>query len=617
MTTLPGLGKTGQQILNASATTSETHSNGWEQLPPLPEIIDGVNQFTRHSFQLCFIHKKQFLQCLLDDHSSVSAFLVVGILSISARLSPPLSARYGSGIKASRFFIERATNLALGEIYPTKNTLENCQAFLLLSIAQEGNGLRDESHMSMCLALQIASTLNLHLEQTYAYETSNPTPDTIILRESARRTLWMLHNQNQLQSRLSSPVSLVASDITTLLPCDEDDFANGREPPSRAAFEGTRSAIKNPDLVNENRSLFESLIQAYGFWGIVKRHKVNHLPNSYPWDPESEFAKVLNKLDYWEMSLPPAHKWSEARLREHKTKGQDLAYLEVTMIPRLCNIVLRCLYLEHVPNRSLYLQKPEFFKGIEGDLFNNVCRLYDLVHAQFIGRFTKERLGGLMATLCVYICGHASIYIWRYSKDANTQKKGYFMFRRSLVILAEQKEVWPLTSSWLHTLENFAQHFSSSFESGNGMGDGKHSLRDQTTFCPGTAPMSFDEPPDLSLHDQSRPEQYLQTHQMPTNSQTHQQPPWGMPPDQTFDLNQGGPQPCNMADCSVVLGGFNPTHVDHYLRTPQDNRLLVTNMSMAMGIPMESAPDDFSGDMTHPSYDAQSWSLLDNDFGGH
>ncbi|KAF5973462.1 general repressor of transcription [Fusarium bulbicola] len=407
-------GKTGQEILNATARGSDTPGNGWEQLPPLPEIIDGVNQFTRHSFQLGFIPKEQFRQRLLNDHSSVSAFLVVSILSISARLSRPLSARYGSGIKASEFFIERATNLALGEIYPTKNTLENCQAFLLLSIAQEGNGLRDDSHMSMCLALQIASAIKLHLEQTYAYETSNPTPDTIILRESARRTL--------LQSSPSSPVSLVASDITTLLPCDEDDFANGREPPSRASFEGTRPAIKNPDLVNENRSLFESLIQAYGFWGIVKRHEVNHLSNSYPWDPESEFAKVLKKLDHWEMSLPPAHKWSEARLREHKTKAQDL---------------------------------------------------------------------------------------------------------------------------------------------------------------------------------------------------THRQPPWGMPPDQIFDLNQGGPQTRNMADCGVVLGGFHPTHVGHYLQTPQDNPLLVADMSMAMGISMESALGDFSGDMTHPRMTPQSWSLLNNDFGGH
>jgi hypothetical protein len=50
-------------------------------------------------------------------------------------------------MKASEFFMKRATEIALGEIFPTKNTLENCQAFYLLSIAQQGNGLKDESHV--------------------------------------------------------------------------------------------------------------------------------------------------------------------------------------------------------------------------------------------------------------------------------------------------------------------------------------------------------------------------------------------------------------------------------------------------------------------------------------
>ncbi|KAI1032242.1 hypothetical protein LB503_010742 [Fusarium chuoi] len=169
----------------------------------------------------------------------------------------------------------------------------------------------------MGLALRIASAIKLHLEQTYAYETLNPTPDAIILRESARRTL--------LHSCSSSPISLAASDIDALLPCDEEDFANGREPPSRAALEGTPRAIKDPSLVNDpNRSLFGTLIQAHGFWGVVTRDAVNFTPYTYPWDPESKFVKVSTKLDQWERSLPPNHRWSRAILSEYKAKAQDL-----------------------------------------------------------------------------------------------------------------------------------------------------------------------------------------------------------------------------------------------------------------------------------------------------
>src|SRR5690348_14481126 len=35
-------------------------SDDWDLLPPLPEILEAVNQFTRHYFQLGFIPKQLF-----------------------------------------------------------------------------------------------------------------------------------------------------------------------------------------------------------------------------------------------------------------------------------------------------------------------------------------------------------------------------------------------------------------------------------------------------------------------------------------------------------------------------------------------------------------------------
>ena len=106
-------------------------------------------------------------------------------------------------MKAAEFFMERAAAIAPSEIFVSKYTLESCQAFYLLSIAQQGSGIRNESHvcskskmrgmfvadqqMNMGIALRMASALRLHLEETY--DIANPTPDTIIRGESARRTL--------------------------------------------------------------------------------------------------------------------------------------------------------------------------------------------------------------------------------------------------------------------------------------------------------------------------------------------------------------------------------------------------------------------------------------------
>lgn len=138
----------------------------------------------------------------------------------------------------------------------------------------------------------------------------------------------MLHSQDQLHSGPYSPVSLAAADITALLPCDEADFAAGREPPSRAAVEDTPPAIENPMLITDpGRSLFASLIQAHHFWGIVGRRAVGFAKSQRPWDPTSKFALMVKKLGDWEQGLPSEHLWSDFTLKRYKSEGQDLVSL--------------------------------------------------------------------------------------------------------------------------------------------------------------------------------------------------------------------------------------------------------------------------------------------------
>jgi hypothetical protein len=155
-------------------------------LPPLENIIDGVNRFTRHYFQLGFIPKQQFPERLRKNHLSVNPFLLLSILSISARLSPALCARYGSGIRAAEYFMDKASVLGVGEVY-REPSLERCQAFYLLSIAQQGSGIRNKSFVNMGIAMRMATLMQLHREETY--QIHNPTAELIIRAESARRTL--------------------------------------------------------------------------------------------------------------------------------------------------------------------------------------------------------------------------------------------------------------------------------------------------------------------------------------------------------------------------------------------------------------------------------------------
>ncbi|ROW10394.1 hypothetical protein VMCG_01645 [Cytospora schulzeri] len=429
----------------------------WDYLPPLPDVIEAVNQFTRNYFQLGFIPKQAFPDRLRTDHRSISVFLLLSILSISARFTPALVERYGGGMKAAETFMDRASAVALTELYEVP-TLERCQAFYLLSVAQQGSGLKNKSYINVGIAMRMAALMRLHREETYTLQ--NPSKEMVIAAESARRTLWQLHSQDNLHSGPESPVSLAASDITALLPCSEDDFAKGQEPQSRAALEDTPPAVENPKLISDpRRSLFATLIQTHYFWGRVIRRAVKYDRSSRPWEDTSEYAELVAKLHEWESNLPHEHLWSPVLLKGYKAGGQDLGYLSITNSTRLCNIVLRKAYLSEMINLDQSdPQLQTFWSNMSLELFKNVKLLHEQIETQFLERAPDDSLGAQMALFCVFSCGHMATYLCRYPNvcpDPSITRDGPIMLQRAMTILTEASQVWPLAARWLENLHKF------------------------------------------------------------------------------------------------------------------------------------------------------------------
>ncbi|KAK0656490.1 hypothetical protein B0T16DRAFT_38676 [Cercophora newfieldiana] len=435
----------------------------WDLLPPLPEVIDSVNRFTRHYFQLGFIHKESFPERLRANHRSVSVFLLLSLLSVSARLTPSLVERYGGTVGAAEVFMERASHLALNELYRAP-TLERCQAFYLLSISQQGSGLKYQSSINFGIAVKIATILQLHREETY--KVPNLIDEAVIELESARRTLWMLHSQDNLHSGPKSPISLSAGDITTLLPSNEADFIKARQPTSRAALEDTPPAKANPELTRlKDKSLFASLIQSHSYWGTISRRAIQNEKCPNPWDETSEYASIKRRLAEWENDLPSDHRWSKVLLKGHKTVGQDLAYLGVTMVTRLCNIVVRKAYLPEMINcnRSdpAYIK---YFKPMARELFDNVECLYEQIETQYHDLSGEEGMGGQMAAFIIYTCGFLASYLCKSKIDASPTvvAKARSIVQLTLTILGSSKDIWPLAGRWHAHLEEF-------YKSRNGM----------------------------------------------------------------------------------------------------------------------------------------------------
>ncbi|KAL8338559.1 hypothetical protein RB598_007076 [Gaeumannomyces tritici] len=466
-------------------------ADAWDSLPPLPDIIDAVEKFTRHYFQLGFIPKQLFTERLRQDHRSVSVFLLLSILAISARFTPSLISRYGSdGIAAAETFIERASAFALNELYEPP-TLERCQGFYLLSIAQQGSGLKNSSYINLGIAMRMAALMGLHREETYALP--NPTKELVIAAESARRTLWMLHSQDNLHAGPSSPVSLATSDITALLPSNEEDFDKGCEPKSRAALADTPPALENPSLIADTgRSLFASLIQTHYFWGKISRRAVapQDTKSSRPWESQSEYAQMVEKLNAWERSLPDEHRWSSYLLKGYKVDGLELAYLAVTMVARLCNIVLRKSYLHFILRGNM--EPRDFWADMSLELFRNVRGLYEQIDAQFKDRRPEDGTGAQITSFCVYSCGILAAYLCKYPNicpDPVISAEGPMMLHRTMAILQESQAVWPLASRWREGLDKFAHDQKATVSHEGSMADGKDPVPQALQPVPSHSPV--------------------------------------------------------------------------------------------------------------------------------
>lgn len=88
----------------------------WDLLPPYTEVVEACKIFWTSFFQLGFLPKAIFLEQLANQRSSINVFFLLGILSVSARFTPSLIARYGDGLKAADVFMERAATLVIEEM---------------------------------------------------------------------------------------------------------------------------------------------------------------------------------------------------------------------------------------------------------------------------------------------------------------------------------------------------------------------------------------------------------------------------------------------------------------------------------------------------------------------
>jgi hypothetical protein len=463
---------------------------GWELLPPLEEVIEACQVFIKSYFQLGFLPRIPFFERLRKHQESISVFLLLTILSISAKFTPCLVRRYGDGRSATDTFLQRAGTLVVDHLY--RPSLDAIQGFFLMSLAEWGKGDKHRSSIHMGVAVRMAGILRLHREETY-YVSDDACPEEVVRSEAARRTFWMLENHDSLYSGYTSLASFSLGDITTLLPCEEHEFAFGISPRDRAALEGTAAAAAaasngrpggeqgSPSLSpSRSRSLFATLIQCHNLWGQiarrVARNEIGH--QSPPKSPgvdntslgEDEYTRLSKRLQDFEDALPSRHRWSVWNLRGFRAEGLDLAYLSIVMIIKLSNIILRRSFAQAAVNdhdheggrRSGSASGScERRNAITAELVSNMVVLHEQIQAFFALRSPHQGFPAFIV-FCIYICGSLANHLLqcegeRSAPAGTSASRAMEILESSTESLESLQEAWPMAQRWSNALNKAYQ----------------------------------------------------------------------------------------------------------------------------------------------------------------
>ncbi|KAI3390778.1 hypothetical protein diail_8679 [Diaporthe ilicicola] len=472
------------------SSVSPSSSSSSPCFPSHEDIVAGCRSFVTSYFQLGFLPKAIFIEAITRNASSISPFLLSCILGISARFTPSLVQKYGSSGRATDNFLKLARMMVPTEMY--EPSLERTQAFFLLAIAEWGNGDKDRSSVNMGVAVRMASILKLHREESYLLPPDAPA-EQIIRAESARRTFWMIHSQENLHAGYSSPAPFPLEDITARLPCEEHDFAFGINPTPRSVLPGTLPAQLRPDSANaSNRCLFATLIQSHNLWGQVARRACRSDLKTHgtePWEPGSEYQVLTQELRRFEAEMPERHRWSAWNLRGWRSEQLHLAYLAVVMVLRVSNIVERRIYLDEIllsangggggpdntstisPKTTKSSAPDGFWRTMSDELFAGVVELHEQIDAFAALRARGEGFPAILV-FCVYICGSLASYLWRYPQLCPRvgAAEAEAISLRCLQVLGDLHHAWPTSTRWQQGLQQIASPLSSAASSSSASG---------------------------------------------------------------------------------------------------------------------------------------------------
>ncbi|GJN87602.1 hypothetical protein Rhopal_000557-T1 [Rhodotorula paludigena] len=435
-----------------------------EVLPPPPLLIEACENFFQSYFQLGFLHRPSFLHQLQTRPESVSTFLLLSMLAISARFTPSLAAKHGSPFRAAEHYASKAHALILGEL--VEPSIDRVQALYLLGIHDFGNGTAFRSKLFANMARQMAEALNLHEDVPGA---------SVIENETRRRTWWFL-GMDALGTVGSATGVFDPLAMPVPLPSQEQDFTFGVKSRTPQYFPGATSAIakQNPTVPGE-MSLLAALLTVMSIFGRTARALSQSSSASNdetmipPWQPGSLLLNTQRSLQSWLGVLSPLQKWSTNNLLAYRTQHLDLGFGCVFVDYHAINILVRRAYLPQMIRALAPSNKGDTAaSAVNGvvppdgvDYWAQMARklvehAFDIVelHEEVTGVRPASRGMTPHLAFCIYLAGTILSYlrICPWPRIAS-----------SLELLQHVATIWPIVERWHRSI--YAQATSTPLDS--------------------------------------------------------------------------------------------------------------------------------------------------------
>ncbi|RMJ09994.1 hypothetical protein CDV36_010387 [Fusarium kuroshium] len=465
--------------------------------------------------ELSFIHlptlkeKMSRRQGQKQHHSSELNLVLLGILTLTARFHTDLvkyvthlSSQQGGNVRprtlqhkpdpmaASEFFANALTT-ALGPLRTamTVATVERIQAFLMLGLfewSQRHTFSNSGAWMYVGVAIRMAKLLKLGLDDHFmkiretraavAYGPRTRSSEIGIIRESRRRTMYScLVLDRMMACGGERTMSIPLESIGIQLPCSEMAFD--------LALDVYTGHLKCPEESISRKisddSTLSRFVQLVEIWSDISQYSTaggRSQETIPPWDSQSTFRRLRERLDRFHMDLPDTFTLSRQNYYRHDNHQATNTYVSLHMLSSVCQIILGRELLPFLPIRYGRPQgtqdQTRFWEEAVDNVFRASRDILDLVE------ICKDKLPqSCLTVFAVWLSGFMAVYAHQFpvmdiqqrmaisesierDMDENTSVLEGATTKTACQALHKLTKCLPVAQNYLTYLEELNQYFA-------------------------------------------------------------------------------------------------------------------------------------------------------------